>query len=142
MDAPNRPGRKSLERLERLVKLAEETRLYLDLTGLACYRKQDVPAWYAALSEPERWRAQARFWEAVARPLRRQPGHLLLRPDERTHRSRRHTQTRRLAHGRTQAGSTIASLSPCIRGLAPARKSRAAGSPNLPRPSASTTVGI
>src|ERR1035437_7488811 len=66
MDAPDRPNEKALERLGRLVKLAEETRLYLDLTGLACYRKQDVPAWYDALGEAERWKAQARFWEAVA----------------------------------------------------------------------------
>ena len=46
MDAPDRPNENSLERLGRLVKLAEETGLYLDLTGLGCYRKQDVPAWY------------------------------------------------------------------------------------------------
>lgn len=66
MDAPDRPNTNSLERLGRLVKLAEETRLYLDLTGLACYRRQDVPAWYNTLGEAERWRAQARFWEAIA----------------------------------------------------------------------------
>ena len=66
MDAPDRPNVKALERLGRLVKLAEETGLYLDLTGLACYRKQDVPAWYSSLGEAERWEAQARFWEAIA----------------------------------------------------------------------------
>jgi hypothetical protein len=66
MDAPDRPNETSLERLGRLVKLAEETKLYLDLTGLACYRKLDVPAWYNALGEAQRWEAQARFWEAVA----------------------------------------------------------------------------
>jgi hypothetical protein len=67
MDAPDRPNTNSVERLGRLVKLAEETGLYLDLTGLACYRKQDVPAWYSALGEAERWEAQAHFWEAIAR---------------------------------------------------------------------------
>jgi len=66
MDAPDRPNPASLERLGRLVKLAEDTGLYLDLTGLGCYRKQDVPAWYIALGETDRWGAQARFWEAVA----------------------------------------------------------------------------
>jgi hypothetical protein len=40
--------------------------LYLDLTGLACYHKADVPAWYDALPEQDRWEVQARFWEAVA----------------------------------------------------------------------------
>ncbi len=66
MDAPDQPNEKALKRLGQLVKLAEETRLHLDLTGLACYRTQDVPAWYSALDEAERWEAQARFWEAIA----------------------------------------------------------------------------
>src|SRR5262249_52771029 len=45
---------------------AEKTGLYLDLTGLGCYHKKDVPGWYDKLSEQERWDVQARFWEAVA----------------------------------------------------------------------------
>src|SRR5262245_25957304 len=57
---------KALERLGKLVELAEQTQLYLDLTGLGCYHKKDVPAWYDALDEKERWAVQARFWEAVA----------------------------------------------------------------------------
>jgi hypothetical protein len=32
-----------------------------------------VPAWYDALAEAERWRAQAAFWEAVARTCGRSP---------------------------------------------------------------------
>jgi arabinogalactan endo-1,4-beta-galactosidase len=56
----------SLDRLGRLVALAEQVQLYLDITGLACYRKKDVPAWYDRLSEDDRWKAQARFWEGVA----------------------------------------------------------------------------
>src|SRR5262249_48363263 len=40
--------------------------LYLDLTGLGCFHKKDVPAWYDALSEKDRWDVQARFWQAVA----------------------------------------------------------------------------
>jgi hypothetical protein len=66
MDAPDRPNEKSLKRLGQLVNLAEETGLYLDLTGLGCYRKKDIPAWYDSLGETERWAAQAHFWEAVA----------------------------------------------------------------------------
>lgn len=57
----------ALAQLKRLVRLAEDTRLYLDITGLGCYHKSDVPVWYDALSEQERWAVQARFWEAVAR---------------------------------------------------------------------------
>ncbi len=62
-----RPNEESLQRLGRLVALAERLNLYLDLTGLGCYHKKDVPAWYDALSESERWAVQARFWQAVAR---------------------------------------------------------------------------
>jgi hypothetical protein len=66
MTAADRPDEKNLARLADLLKLAEEVGLYLDLTGLGCYHKADVPAWYDALSEKDRWTAQANFWEAVA----------------------------------------------------------------------------
>lgn len=66
MEATDKPNSHSLDQLERLVKLAEETGLYLDLTGLGCYHKKDVPPWYDKLDEQERWNAQARFWEAIA----------------------------------------------------------------------------
>ena len=57
----------ALERLGKLLDLAERERLYLDLTGLGCYHKKDVPAWYDRLDERGRWAVQAAFWEAIAR---------------------------------------------------------------------------
>jgi hypothetical protein len=66
MAAPDRPGEANLARLGQLVRLAEETGVYLDVTGLGCYHKQDVPAWYDRLEESARWDVQARFWKAVA----------------------------------------------------------------------------
>ena len=66
MDAADKPNEKSLDRLTKLTVLAEKERLYLDLTGLGCYHKKDVPGWYDMLAEKERWDVQARFWEAVA----------------------------------------------------------------------------
>ena len=66
MEAPDRPRASALARLARLVKLAEESRLYLDVTGLACYHKKNIPEWYDQLGEQERWGAQAVFWEEVA----------------------------------------------------------------------------
>ena len=66
LDAADRPNEANLSRLGRLVALAEKEQLYLDITGLGCYRKRDVPAWYDRLSEADRWKAQARFWDAVA----------------------------------------------------------------------------
>ena len=66
MDAPDRPHANALAQLKKLVELAEQTGLYLDITGLACYHKPNVPGWYDKLGESERWAAQAKFWEAVA----------------------------------------------------------------------------
>jgi Cellulase (glycosyl hydrolase family 5) len=66
MDAADKPNEKALDRLTKLLGLAERTKLYLDLTGLGCYHKKDVPVWYDKLSEKERWDVQARFWEAIA----------------------------------------------------------------------------
>ena len=59
MLSPDEPNQKSLDRLSELLRLAERLGLYLDLTGLGCYHKADVPAWYDQLNESERWNAQA-----------------------------------------------------------------------------------
>jgi len=73
MPERDRPNEKELERLSRLVALAEKQKLYLDITGLACYLKPDVPAWYDELDEVDRWSAQAKFWEAIAARCARSP---------------------------------------------------------------------
>src|SRR5204863_1621235 len=66
MKTPERPNERSLVQLKRLLELAKATGLYLDLTGLGCYRTSDTPAWYEEAAEKERWAVQARFWEAIA----------------------------------------------------------------------------
>jgi hypothetical protein len=66
MQSHDRPNVAALAQLRRLLALAEQTRLYLDITGLACYRTNDTPKWYDALSDDDRWNAQAAFWRAVA----------------------------------------------------------------------------
>ena len=73
MRSPTEANQPSLDKLAKLVKLAEQTGLYLDLTGLACYHKQDVPPWYDQLDEQQRWAAQAVFWEAVAKTCAKSP---------------------------------------------------------------------
>jgi hypothetical protein len=73
MEAADRPNATNLARLGELCKLAERTGLLLDLTGLGCYKKADVPPWYDALDESERWSVQARFWEAIARTCAASP---------------------------------------------------------------------
>lgn len=56
----------ALGKLKRLIKLAEQKGLYLDLTGLGNYHRGETPRWYDALSREERWETQAVFWKAVA----------------------------------------------------------------------------
>ena len=73
MNTPTQPDKASLAQLARLVKLAEQTGLYLDITGLGCYHKKDVPKWYDAMDETQRWNVQAIFWEAVAKTCVKSP---------------------------------------------------------------------
>ncbi|MDG3004563.1 cellulase family glycosylhydrolase [Paludisphaera mucosa] len=66
MDGPDAPDAAQVGRLKDLLKLARANGLYLDLTGLNCFRLKRIPKWYDDLAEADRWKAQARFWEAVA----------------------------------------------------------------------------
>ncbi len=73
MRAADQPDPKAFEQIARMLRLAEETGLYLDITGLACYRPADCPAWYDAMDERARWDAQARFWAEVAKTCAESP---------------------------------------------------------------------
>ena len=70
---PEKADDSNIRQLKRLLALAEETGLYLDVTGLGCYRKSDTPAWYDALDEAGRWQAQAKFWETIAATCAQSP---------------------------------------------------------------------
>jgi hypothetical protein len=67
MKTAEQPNEENLKQFSRLLALAEKEGLRLDVTGLACYHKKDVPAWYDDLDEAGRWAAQARFWEEIAK---------------------------------------------------------------------------
>jgi hypothetical protein len=73
MKSPQQPDERNLAQLARLVKLAEQTGLYLDITGLGCYHKKDVPQWYDVMDETQRWNTQVIFWEAVANTCAKSP---------------------------------------------------------------------
>jgi hypothetical protein len=64
---------KMLLKLKQLINLAEKTGLYLDITGLGCYHKMDVPKWYDDLNEADRWSVQSLFWKAVAKTCESSP---------------------------------------------------------------------
>jgi len=66
MTGPDRFDQKQLDRLTKMLNLACELGLYLDVTGLSCYRLDRIPAWYDALDEVDRWEVQARWWKKIA----------------------------------------------------------------------------
>ena len=66
MVAQDQANRAACRQLAQMLRLAEKTGLYLDITGLACYRASDTPEWYNAADEAQRWAAQSNFWSAVA----------------------------------------------------------------------------
>jgi Zn-dependent protease with chaperone function len=72
MKSPEQPDETNLARLGRLVRLAEENKLYLDVTGLGYYHKDEIPA-YDAMDESARWKVQARCWRAVAEVCKDSP---------------------------------------------------------------------
>jgi len=65
----NTPNQAALDQLQKLVELAEEKRMYLDVTGLGAYRKSDQPAFYLNLTDEERWATHAVFWENIAEKI-------------------------------------------------------------------------
>jgi hypothetical protein len=73
METPEKARPQELERLRELLRLAQAEKLYLNITGLGCYHRQDVPPWYDRLSEVDRWKVQVRFWEAVSQVCASEP---------------------------------------------------------------------
>lgn len=73
MKTADQPNETNLQQLAKLVELAEKKQLYLNLTGLGCYHKQDVPAWYDAMNETDRWQVQTNFWKAIAKTCNGSP---------------------------------------------------------------------
>jgi hypothetical protein len=73
MNSPTEPNEAALAQLKRLVEYSQEIGLYLDLTGLGCYLKKEVPPWYDALDEAGRWDVQALFWESIAKACAEYP---------------------------------------------------------------------
>jgi hypothetical protein len=73
MLGPDKADPKALEQLQKLLKIAEKSGIYLKITGLASYQIKDRLAWYDSLAEQDRWKAQAFFWETIARTCAESP---------------------------------------------------------------------
>lgn len=67
MDSPTQANAAAINQLKKLVTLAENKGIYLDITGLACYHLANVPAWYNnEMNESVHWDHQSIFWEKIA----------------------------------------------------------------------------
>lgn len=64
---PDKADPHALKQLKQLLEIAERSGIYLKITGLACYKIEDRMAWYDSMTEKERWKTQAFFWETIAR---------------------------------------------------------------------------
>ena len=73
MLSPSDMNPESMQQLARLLDVAQELGLYLDITGLGCYDKKEVPPWYNRLDEEARWAAQAFFWQEIAKLSKNSP---------------------------------------------------------------------
>ena len=64
---PDKADPQALDQLRKLLKIAENSGIYLKITGLACYKIKDRMPWYDSMDEQNRWKIQSFFWEAIAR---------------------------------------------------------------------------
>jgi hypothetical protein len=67
LTAPDKADPEAIDRLRKLLRIAENSGIHLKITGLACYQIKDRLAWYDSMAEPDRWKTQAFFWETIAR---------------------------------------------------------------------------
>src|SRR5690625_5719326 len=65
MKGPEEVDQAAVDRLKYYVSRAEETGLYLDVTGLGSYRREDA-GWYESMTEQESCATQALFWKRIA----------------------------------------------------------------------------
>jgi hypothetical protein len=70
---PERIDAQAIERLRQLLSIAEKTGIYLQITGLACYKISGRMAWYDALDDEGRWKVQEFFWATIAETCAKSP---------------------------------------------------------------------
>ena len=70
---PDKADSQGLDRLVHLLQIAEKSGIYLQITGLACYKITDRMAWYDALDDESRWKVQEFFWSTIATTCAKSP---------------------------------------------------------------------
>jgi hypothetical protein len=66
LQGPDQANSQAVDRLRHLLTIAEKSGIYLQITGLACYKIDSRMAWYDALDDESRWKAQEFFWSTLA----------------------------------------------------------------------------
>src|SRR5262245_11157307 len=61
LHGPDKANVQGLNRLRHLLTIAEKSGIYLQITGLACYRINSRIAWYDAMDDEGRWKVQEYF---------------------------------------------------------------------------------
>jgi hypothetical protein len=72
-DGPEKVSAQAMDRLRQLLAIAEQSGIYLHVTGLACYKINNRMAWYDALDDEGRWKAQEFFWSTIAETCAKSP---------------------------------------------------------------------
>jgi len=73
LHGPEKVNSQAIDRLVHLLKIAEKSGIYLQITGLACYKIKDRMAWYDAMDDESRWKVQEFFWSTIARTCAKSP---------------------------------------------------------------------
>lgn len=73
LDGPDMVNSQALDRLSHLLSIAEKSGIYLQITGLACYKITDRMAWYDAMDDESRWKVQEFFWSTIAKTCAKSP---------------------------------------------------------------------
>ena len=73
LHGPDQANSQAMDRLRHLLTIAEKSGIHLQITGLACYKIKDRMAWYDAMDDEGRWKAQEFFWSTVAETCARAP---------------------------------------------------------------------
>jgi hypothetical protein len=72
-DGPDKIDSAAIQRLQQLLSIAEKSGIYLQITGLACYKINGRMMWYDALSDEARWKTQELFWSTIAQACAKSP---------------------------------------------------------------------
>jgi hypothetical protein len=70
---PDKLDPAALERLARLLEIAEKSGVYLHVTGLSCYKIKDRMAWYDKLDDEARRKVQEFYWATIAKTCAESP---------------------------------------------------------------------